>query len=566
MERFSEYLKSNGILGLTEVADLIQKSVSVMQSFQAPAILLRGIAGTGKTTIAEMYAKYSGSQFFFIQCTPGIDESELLYNIVPSSNTKSGFKLTDGVIVQAVKSSINSKTVLVIDEVDKSRPKTDSFFLDLNQNCRVNSVSENKPITGNKENLVVFFTSNDTREFSEPFLRRAVSIRLNPISAKQVLDLMLKHFPQKIAVLLAQVYDDTIKAGLIKPATVQELLVAGRLLTQGIDLETVIKVAIIKYEEDYQKFITYIRSRKPYAFMQNIKDEEEIVDCYEAEDSDVKIEENESAKNNKKILPERVPSIVVKKVQEPERNPEDFTNKDIEVCGKFVNDDDVAYTAIIKLQRPEPSDDPCVLGGGRYKLLKEYEKEFLVSTKPFSVWEILKSFPGTIESEIYVEDICFVTSDFVDEFIKRCDKIKYYTKNVIIGEYNNAKIMVKILDSKTFAHNTVYKVEMKASGSGRNIQQFLSLIGSLFIFEEEYYGDSLYEFNKRLIRTLLSSNNANYVFNLEGCYNNYRIRKTNINTYEIAFGWKIKDVIKQKNIVINNLNDLERFILEYLRG
>jgi len=281
--RLYEFLQENGFYVDRTTADLLEKIISNSRK----AIMLRGPAGVGKTQLTLLISRYLNAEYIYYQCTYGTDEDMLLYKYVPSEHTKSGIKITLGPVPRALLVSQKRKVVLVLDEFDKTRPSADAMLLDLLQNYRLSLYlgdNDNETIvSGNPENLVIFLTSNDMREFSEPLLRRFVVITLNPLPTSVVYEMLKKRFKENIALLLAQVYDDTLKAGLRKPATIQELIQLGEVLESGVNarLEDLIRMFIIKYDDDWAKFVQYISSREPYKFVQQGEGNDNISQYYE---------------------------------------------------------------------------------------------------------------------------------------------------------------------------------------------------------------------------------------------------------------------------------------------
>ena len=102
-------------------------------------LMLRGPPGTGKTEITKAIAEYLNAEYIFYQCTLGTTEDDLIYKLEPVEDTKSGIKLVLGALPEALISSQKQKTVLVLDEFDKTRPQCDALLLDYLQNYRVSA-------------------------------------------------------------------------------------------------------------------------------------------------------------------------------------------------------------------------------------------------------------------------------------------------------------------------------------------------------------------------------------------------------------------------------------------
>jgi MoxR-like ATPase len=265
----SDFLEREGFILDSTIASILEKKLSNSRK----AFLLRGPAGVGKTQLTLLISRYLNAQYVFYQCTPGVSEDDLLYKYVPSEESKSGIKLTLGPIPRALLLSRKKMTVLVLDEFDKTRPSADALLLDVLQNHRVSLYIDNKKsvIYGDPRNLVIFITSNDFREFSEPLLRRLAVITLSHLPTSRVYQILSNRFSESIARLLTQIYDDTVKAGLRKPATLQELYELGEILSSSdgkgdIDLLTLIKMFIIKYEDDLERYELHTAQRADVSF------------------------------------------------------------------------------------------------------------------------------------------------------------------------------------------------------------------------------------------------------------------------------------------------------------
>jgi MoxR-like ATPase len=147
------------------------------------AVMLRGIPGVGKTSLLEYLAKENGWETVFYQCTPGSTEEDMLYKIIPDENTPSGVKVVEGVLPKALRLAKEGKKVLLIlDEIDKTRPIFDAFLLDFLQNFRVSVPGfEIQLNEEEKGNIFVGLTSNDMRDFSEALLRRVAVVEIPPL-------------------------------------------------------------------------------------------------------------------------------------------------------------------------------------------------------------------------------------------------------------------------------------------------------------------------------------------------------------------------------------------------
>lgn len=217
-----------------EVELLLNRIKHVNEKTCINATLLSGEKGAGKTFLTEIVAKlFCGEQwknsYLFYQCHEATTPAHFLYDIdvqgvvsAVAGNVNNMFlqqwvaeyvkaevnlkdeiylnhaakkiqeysnfspsTLSKGILVKACEKSLTEKIVLVVDEFDKTPRAIDAFFLDFLQNFRIND-----PIFGNiegkKENIIVIFTSNDERLFSDPFYRRVVTINVEYPDEKEL--------------------------------------------------------------------------------------------------------------------------------------------------------------------------------------------------------------------------------------------------------------------------------------------------------------------------------------------------------------------------------------------
>jgi MoxR-like ATPase len=460
-----EFLQENGFYVDHTTADLLEKIVT---SSARKAVLLRGPAGVGKTQLTWLVAQWLNAEYVFFQCTYGTDEDALLYKYVPSESTRSGIKIALGPVPRALKISQRKKVVLVLDEFDKTRPSADALLLDVLQNYRLSLYlgDDNETIiTGNPDNLIVFLTSNDMREFSEPLLRRLVVITLNPLPSSVVFELLKKRFKENIALLLAQIYEDTLKASLRKPATIQELMQLGEILESGVNaqLQDLIRTFIVKYDDDWVKFIQYVSSREPYKFVNGNTNSIDVTQYYEPpqEVQEVQIPQPQSqvqtqGQSTAQLL-EKISKIVVRQVNASVTNAvKEEISGTIETSFKAtLSENDITnYSEIIKTLMPTPSDVPDVFG--KFKVIKDVSEYAIVTDKPLSLAEYVKLLQKrSITFEGYIEDELLIFNPIaINYLIKNASEVRYYTNHTIQVVFRDERgniteaVEVKLLDGK----------------------------------------------------------------------------------------------------------------------
>ena len=232
----------------------VSNIASAIQSKPVGGAFLYGPAGTGKSLLPQVLSEILERKLFFHQCSAGTREDDLLMRIWPSEDTTSGVKIEYGKIFEASKASQSEKVVVVLDEWDKTKPSADGFFLDFLQYGRL-SVPNGDDVKANLNNMIIFFTANDERDFSEALLRRFPKIDLMPLTPTLVNKALKKtHKNSPFRPNAISLYQKCLMADMPKPATIQELrqlLDAISFLGSGADWDTLVYQYITKTEENH---------------------------------------------------------------------------------------------------------------------------------------------------------------------------------------------------------------------------------------------------------------------------------------------------------------------------
>lgn len=198
-ERISEIFEENGYFANEEIIyDTFNAICMFLDEEESPgqdiyAICLDGPPGAGKTEFAHAYTKLLGELYDDVvmvsyQCDATTGKTELFEDInVVGAVTRDAEKVNiPGYLVKALQLINQGKRVILfIDEYDKAREETDSFFYQLLQSGVINTNQHGDIIVEDKykNNLQVIFCRNDFREkLSGPLTRRLRMLSLDYIT------------------------------------------------------------------------------------------------------------------------------------------------------------------------------------------------------------------------------------------------------------------------------------------------------------------------------------------------------------------------------------------------
>ena len=179
----------------------ITMAIYIATALEKP-LLIEGPAGVGKTEIAKVMAKILNTELIRLQCYEGIDVSQALYqwnyqhqllflkmveqqqdNEVKEADLFDHRFLMHRPVLRAIMS--DEKSVLLIDEVDRSDEEFESFLLEVLSDWQI-SIPEIGTIKAKSKPLVIL-TSNSTRDLSDALRRRCMYLYVDyPTLEKEI--------------------------------------------------------------------------------------------------------------------------------------------------------------------------------------------------------------------------------------------------------------------------------------------------------------------------------------------------------------------------------------------
>lgn len=255
-------------------------------------LLVEGAAGVGKTEVAKVLAAGFNTELIRLQCYEGLDESKALYewnyqkqllniqlisqinkeknvDALNSLGNKNELKLEnlfseEYLLERPLLKSIRSenKTVLLIDEVDKTDEEFEAFLLEILSDFQV-SIPELGTIKARNKPIIIL-TSNNTRQLSDALKRRCAYLYIdypNVEKETKIIQLKLPDAGKKLAKEVSDFVARLRKSDKIykKPSIAETLDWVAALLALGkkkLDEDGVNKTLgfILKLKEDMDEF------------------------------------------------------------------------------------------------------------------------------------------------------------------------------------------------------------------------------------------------------------------------------------------------------------------------
>ena len=255
-------------------------------------ILVEGPAGVGKTELGKVLAGSLGLELIRLQCYEGLDEAKALYEweyakqllYTQILKEKIGEVLQEAKTLQQAVERIarqdgvffsdrfllprpllrailsDKRSVLLIDEVDKSDAEFEAFLLEVLSDFQI-SVPEIGTLKAKHIPLVVL-TSNSSREMSDALKRRCLHLHIDYPDAQretEIVNLKVPGVDQKLTENVIQLIQRIRKLDLKKTPSISETLDWVKALTllnvKVLDDELVNETlsVLVKYEADIRK-------------------------------------------------------------------------------------------------------------------------------------------------------------------------------------------------------------------------------------------------------------------------------------------------------------------------
>jgi MoxR-like ATPase len=209
-------------------------------------LLLEGAPGVGKTAFAAAMAQVLGARVERVQCYPGLDAGQVLYEWNFPAQMMALRAAGDGdqsdrlpelwnehyLIARPILNALrNGPAVLLIDEIDRAEDDFEALLLQVLDTFEI-TVPELGTVRAVQPPFVVL-TSNRTREVHDAIKRRCLYHWIDhptPERETEILRRRVEGLPAQLAVEIASAMQDLRALNLIKPPSTAEAIQYARAL------------------------------------------------------------------------------------------------------------------------------------------------------------------------------------------------------------------------------------------------------------------------------------------------------------------------------------------------
>jgi MoxR-like ATPase len=256
--------------------DLIVLKALFSQNGGMRAVVVFGPPGVGKTALAHAVSSSLNAEEIYFLAHHWVSEEDLFVKLDPArvaglaggvySEIEESYR--PGVLLRAALSSREKSTVLVLDEWDKAPERCDALLLEFLQEGKIfgpfGECWEALP-----ENLIVFITSNEMRDLSEPLLRRSLRYRMGFLPHEVEADLIRKQsgVSSVVARLIVSFMNIIRSKGATAPSLQEGVRLAQTIgiAESALDIKLLIKGWLCKTPEDWEALESEVK--QPHAVL-----------------------------------------------------------------------------------------------------------------------------------------------------------------------------------------------------------------------------------------------------------------------------------------------------------
>ena len=165
--------------------------------------LLTGPPGVGKTFFARTLAGALGAGFEKFSFSDSVTSEDVVYRVAIGDGNSVIYE--ESPLTRALEASTRGPVILLLDEVDKSRPRAEDLLLHILEEFTV-AMPGGAVVKGNPANIHILATSNGRRDLREETLRRfLVRLRVDfpsPAEEREILHELGVQDNRAVSVLL----------------------------------------------------------------------------------------------------------------------------------------------------------------------------------------------------------------------------------------------------------------------------------------------------------------------------------------------------------------------------